>query len=147
MTSDEAEAHHRRLERMYAGAPINQWYRPRLSISHGATELVLPLRPEFHHAAGATHGSVYFKVLDDATFFAAASIVEDVFVLTARFEIDFLRPVVSGDIRGVANVTGEADRRIHAEGELFDETGQVIAKGRGRCPRSKSLLAPALGYL
>lgn len=100
--------HHRKLERMSAGAPINQWYRRQLAISRGATELALMLRPEFHHAAGATHGSVYFEVLDDATFFAAASVVEDVFVLTAHFEIDFLRPVVSGEIRAIAKVTGRS---------------------------------------
>lgn len=139
--------HHRKLERMYAGAPINQWYRPRLSVSEGATELVLALRPEFHHAAGATHGSVYFKVLDDATFFAAASIVPDVFVLTAHFEIDFLRPVVAGEIRATAKVTADRDRRIHAEGELFDAEGNVIARGRGLFARSKIALTPALGYV
>ena len=34
------------------------------------------------HAAGAGHGTIYFKMLDDAAFYAANSMVEEQFVLT-----------------------------------------------------------------
>ena len=73
------DTHFRKLERMYLGAPINQWYRPTLSISEGSAEVSIAVRPEFFHAANAVHGSVYFKLLDDSAFFAANSLVEDVF--------------------------------------------------------------------
>jgi uncharacterized protein (TIGR00369 family) len=142
----EAE-HFRKLERMYAAAPINAWYHPRLHVASGQAELSIPLRPEFHHAAGATHGSVYFKALDDATFFAANSLVRDVFVLTARFEIELLRPVVSGEMRAVAKVKAAVGRRIVAEGELFDGDGTLIARGRGEFARSKIPLDPSVHYL
>ncbi len=61
--------HFRKLERMYASAPINAYFRPVLRIGDGEAELRIPLRNDFHHAAGAVHGAVYFKALDDATFF------------------------------------------------------------------------------
>jgi uncharacterized protein (TIGR00369 family) len=138
--------HFRKLERMYAAAPINRWYAPSLSVSSGHAEVRIPLRPEFHHSAGSTHGSLYFKALDDATFFAANSLVTDVFVLTASFELELLRPVVAGVIRAVAQVTERGDRRIVAEGELFDDAGKLVARGRGRFARSRTPLSPAVHY-
>ena len=83
-------SHFRKLERMYYAAPINVYFKPTLLIGQGSAELCIPVRSDFHHSLGAMHGAVYFKALDDATFFAANSIVEDFFVLTASFQIDFL---------------------------------------------------------
>ena len=139
--------HFRKLERMYAAAPINRWFAPSLAVSSGRAEVRIPVRPEFHHSAGATHGSVYFKALDDATFFAANSLVTDVFVLTASFELELLRPVVAGELRAVAQVIERGERRIIAEGELFDGDGVVVARGRGQFARSRTLLSPDVHYL
>jgi acyl-coenzyme A thioesterase PaaI-like protein len=50
-----------------------------LSSKTDSSGVVLP----HHHSIHAVHGSVYFKALDDAAFFAVNSLVEDVFVLTA----------------------------------------------------------------
>ena len=80
-----SEQHYRKLERMYLGASINDYFRPAMTVSDGSARVVIPVRKDFFHAAGAVHGSVYFKAMDDAAFFAAASIVADVFVLTASF--------------------------------------------------------------
>ena len=65
---------------MYLSAPANVYFRPSISIEAGACEVRLDVRDDFFHAAHAVHGSVYFKLLDDATFFAVASEVDDVFV-------------------------------------------------------------------
>ena len=116
--------HMRKLEQMYAHAPINEYFAPQLTISEGSAEIRIRVRPDFHHAAGAMHGVIYFKALDDATYFAANSLVDDVFVLTARFEIEFLRPVSSGEVRATGRVTGDDGHRIQATGELFDEAGK-----------------------
>jgi acyl-coenzyme A thioesterase PaaI-like protein len=79
------EEHYRTLEKMYASAPCNGYYAPEIHVSHGNAEVVIPVQPKFFHAAGATHGSVYFKALDDAAFFAVSSLVTDVFALTVSF--------------------------------------------------------------
>jgi uncharacterized protein (TIGR00369 family) len=139
--------HFRKLERLYAAAPINAWFRPELRIAQGEAEIRIPLRPEFHHAAGATHGTLYFKALDDATFFAANSLVDECFVLTARFEIELLRPVVAGELRAVGRVTAQTERRLVAEGELFDGEGNLIGRGKGEFSRSKIALTPAVHYI
>src|SRR5947208_2034742 len=87
------ESHYRRLEALYHAAPINGYYAPRLAVSEGAARLEIPVKPEFFHAAGAVHGSVYFKALDDAAYFAVNSLVEDVYVLTVSFNTQLLKPV------------------------------------------------------
>src|SRR5687768_5853566 len=95
MTSDH---HWRALERLYAGAPINRFYLPSMHVTEGAAEVRIPVRPEMHHAAHAAHGSVYFKMLDDASFFAVQSLVTEVFVLTVSFQIYLLAPVTTGEM-------------------------------------------------
>ena len=52
------EAHFRKLERMYAGAPVNAWFAPRLTVGEGTAQVVIPVRREFFHAAGALHGAL-----------------------------------------------------------------------------------------
>ena len=138
--------HYRKLERMYDAAPINDYFQPTLRVGQGEAEIRIPVRDAFHHAAGAMHGCVYFKALDDAAFFAANSLVEDVFVLTARFEVQLLRPVVSGTILAIGRVTEDGPQRIEAEAELFDERGQLLARGTGLFARSKLRLEPGVHY-
>ena len=36
----------------------------------------MPIKKDYFHALEAIHGSVYFKILDDAAFFAAQSVVK-----------------------------------------------------------------------
>ena len=138
--------HYRKLERMYAKAPTNIYFSPDLVVKQGKAEVRIQVRTDFFHAGGAMHGSVYFKALDDATYFAANSIVEDVFVLTARFEIEFLRPVSSGEIRALGKVTEDDGHRIVAQGELFNEHEQLVGRGVGYFARSKLTLAEVSTY-
>ena len=138
--------HHRKLERMYSGAPVNAWYRPHLTVGDGRAELRIQVRPEFFHAAGAVHGSVYFKALDDAAFFAAASQVEDVFVLTSSFNLHLTRPVSEGELLAVGKVVHSSRRLLVAEAVLTDAQGSQLARGSGSFLRSAIPLSPEVGY-
>jgi uncharacterized protein (TIGR00369 family) len=143
LTSDE---HHRRLERMYLSAPINRIYEPDIRVSDRAAEVSLTVQPAFHHAAHALHGSVYFKCLDDAAFFAANSIVPDVFVLTVTFNIVLLRPVTAGRIVASGRLVHTSRSLQVAEAELRDEGQKLVATGSGTFMRSAIALGPAVGY-
>src|SRR4030095_6946314 len=100
------QTHFKKLERMYLSAPINnEIYKGiTIDISHEKAELSFKIGQTFFHAANAIHGSVYFKMLDDAAFFAVNSIVENVFVYTVSFNTQLLRPVSSGVIRSVGEL-------------------------------------------
>ena len=132
---------------MYAAAPINEYFAPRLHIPEaGVAELRMTVRPDFHHAAHAAHGAVYFKVLDDATFFAANSIVEDVFVLTVSFNLYLTLPVSEGEIVGRGRVVSRSKRLYLAEGVLEDSRGREIARGSGAFMPSTVALSGDIGY-
>ena len=64
------DPHFSALEQMYLAAPINEIYRPRVEIAEGTATVAIDIRQQYFHAAGAVHGSVYFKMLDDSAFFA-----------------------------------------------------------------------------
>ncbi len=68
-------AHFEKLEAMYLSAPNNAYYQPTIHITEGKAEVSIAVRPDFFHAANAVHGSVYFKLMDDASFFAANSLI------------------------------------------------------------------------
>src|SRR5262245_52027114 len=138
--------HHRKLERLYAAAPISCWYGASIAIGDGRSEVRIPVRSEFHHAANAVHGSVYFRALDDAAFFAANSRVRDVLVLTVSFTVHFARPVTSGELRAVGRVLHASGRLFLAESELLDGDGQLLGRGSGVFTRSSIPLDPAIGY-
>jgi uncharacterized protein (TIGR00369 family) len=140
------EDHFRKLERMYAQAPVNEYFRPTLHVSEGRAEVVLPVRQDFFHAAGGVHGAVYFKALDDAAFFAVSSLVEDVFVLTVSFTVYFTRPVSGGEMRAVGRVVHSSQRLFVAEAEVTDSEGRVVARGSGTFMKSNVPLTPEIGY-
>ena len=138
--------HWRRLEHLYLTAPTNAYYRPTIRIGHAACEIEITARPDFHHAAHAVHGSVYFKLLDDAGFFAANAIIEDVFVLTASFNIHLLRPVSEGTLSAKGRLINAGSRQMLAEAQLYNSSDQLIAHGVGTYVRSKIALTPEVGY-
>lgn len=131
---------------MYAQAPINQFFRPELHVSEGETELTLPFRRDFLHAADAVHGAVYFKALDDTAFFAVNSLVEDAFVLTVSFTAYFTRPVSSGELRARGWVVHASRRLFVAESEVVDAQGRQVARGSGTFMRSNVALDSISGY-
>ena len=131
---------------MYLSAPTNRYYRPRIRIDEARAEIRIPVREEFFHVAGAVHGSVYFKALDDAAFFAASSLVDDVFLLTASFHIHLTRPVSEGEMVATGRVIHRARRVFVADSELLDSEGRHLGRGSGTFMRSRIELAEELGY-
>jgi uncharacterized protein (TIGR00369 family) len=140
------EEHFRKLERMYASGPINRYLRPTLRVERGFAELSMGVDRRLFHAAGAVHGSVYFKALDDAAFFAVNSLVRDRFVVTVEFNIYLLRPVSAGEIRATGRVAHSSSRLHVAEAELRDDRGRLLARGSGSFVESRIPLSAEVGY-
>lgn len=142
-----AEEHYRKLERMYASAPLNRFFRPQLHVREGEAEMVMPVRSEFFHAANAVHGAVYFKALDDVSFFAANSLVTDFFVLTVSYNVYLTRPVSEGTLRAHGRVVHRSRSLILAEAELTNDAGETVARGSGSFLPSKLPLSADIGYV
>jgi len=139
--------HFRRLERMYlTAAAINDYFKPAIAIGDGEAEIRIEVDPKFFHAAGAVHGTVYFKALDDAAFFAANSVVEDVFVLTTSFNIQLLRPVTGGTLIAGGTLVSETRSLLIADAELRDDRDRLVARGSGSFMKSRIRLEDIPGY-
>ena len=142
----EIEQHFKSLENMYAAAPINEIYRPTIKISKGQAVIEIELDSRYHHSAGAVHGSVYFKMLDDAAFFAANSLEHEAFVLTTSFTTYMTRPVSSGRLRAVGRVVNQNKSQFIAEAVVYDSQDNEIGRGSGVFVRGKFPLIQARGY-
>jgi acyl-coenzyme A thioesterase PaaI-like protein len=115
--------HYRKLERLYANAPVTRWFGSSVEIADGRADIRIPVKPEFLHAAHAVHGSIYFRALDDAAFFAA------------------------GMLHAAGVVLSESGRLFTAESKLFDDSGQLLGHGSGVFTRSAIKLDRSVGYV
>lgn len=139
-------AHFEALRQMYLSAPINQFYQPDLTIEPGKARVATLVDQRHHHAAGAVHGSVYFKLLDDAAFFAAQSLDPEFFVLTASFTTYLTRPVSAGQLNATGMVVHSGKTQYLAEAVLKDADGREIARGSGLFVRGRSRLSDIASY-
>ena len=146
MSQDYLQDHFQKLINMYMAAPINEFYPPTLSICEGEAILELDVDPKYFHAAGAMHGSVYFKVLDDAAFFAANSLETEFFVLTTSFTTYLTRPVSEGRIKTIGKVVNKNKSQFIAEAVAYDSNEKEIGRGNGVFVRSKMRLADIAPY-
>lgn len=133
---------------MYLDANINTevYEGTQIQISGGRAEIRLNVAEKYHHALGAMHGSVYFKMLDDAAYFAVSSVVEDVFVLTTSFNLHFLRPEKNGIIRAEGKIKFASKKLFVGEAHLFNDQDKEIAFGTGNFMRSSTKLSPEIGF-
>lgn len=131
------ELHYRKLEKLYLSANVQQLFSgSSIQVSHSRTEISLPVDPKYFHGAQAIHGATYFKLLDDAAYFAVASLVTDVFIVTSSFQINLLRPVNSGILKAVGTVRSVGKNLFVAEATLYNEKGKEIAFGTGQFMRT-----------
>ena len=140
------EQHYRQLENMYMAAPINQIYPPDIEIEKGQSTISVDMVEQYYHSAGAVHGSVYFKLLDDAAFFAANSLEPEFFVLTTSFNLYITRPISTGKMKAVGKVVNYNKSQFIVESIAYDERGKEIARGSGVFVRGKLPLVDAKGY-
>ena len=142
-----ARWHWRALEGLYASAPINRLFRSEMRIEEeGHSRIVFDIDQSCFHAAGAAHGTVYFKMLDDAAFYAANTLVTDRFLLTTQFNLQFLRPIREGRIVAEGRWISGKRRVFVAEARLVDEDGEEIGRGTGTFMRSHIALGGLPGY-
>ncbi len=140
------DSHFVALENMYLAAPVNEFYRPKIDVSDSEATIEIEVSEKLFHAAGAVHGSVYFKMLDDAAFFAANSLEREVFVLTTSFTIYLTRPISSGTLRSVGRVVNRNKSQFIAQAIAYDSEGNEVGRGSGIFVRGKFPLRETRGY-
>jgi len=139
--------HFRKLARMYLSAPVTKLYGIKdIVINSGEAQIEWMVDQKFFHAADGLHGSVYFRLLDDAAFFASNSLESHFFVLTASFEIKMFMPVSSGILMASGIAKALDTRSYWGESKLFDQESKLLATGKGKFVISNIPLQENLGY-
>ncbi|MDT9013571.1 PaaI family thioesterase [Novosphingobium sp. APW14] len=142
-----AAVHWRALESLYASAPINRLFDSELTVTGaGAARIAFTVDERCFHAAGAAHGTIYFKMLDDAAFYAANTLITDRFLLTTAFNLHFTKPVRAGRVIAEGRWVTGRKRVLVAESRLVDEEGEEIGRGTGTFMRSRIALSGLPGY-
>ncbi|MFZ1743096.1 MAG: PaaI family thioesterase [Pontixanthobacter sp.] len=142
-----ADSHFRALEKLYASAPVNALFDSELAVTgEGLARVVFNVTEQSYHAAGAAHGTIYFKMLDDAAFYAANTLVTDRFLLTTSFNLHFTKPVRVGRVVAEGHWVSGRRRVFVAESRLIDEEGDEIGRGTGTFMRSHIALSGLPGY-
>ena len=142
----ERKSHIESLVDLHNAANINQFYKPRLALSEGTAEIQVDVVDKFFHAGGAVHGSVFFKMLDDAAWYAANTLEKEFFLVTTSFTTYITRPVSSGTVRAVGSVVNSNKSQFISEAVIYDEEGKELGRGNGIFVKSKIPLVNADGY-
>jgi uncharacterized protein (TIGR00369 family) len=142
-----ATAHFRALESLYRQAPVNGLFESRLEVvEEGFARIRFEVQEQLFHAAGAAHGTLYFKMMDDAAFYACNSLVTDRFLLTTAFNLLFTRPLRTGPATAEGRWASGRRRVFVGEARLIDAAGELAASGTGTFMRSHIPLSSLPGY-
>ena len=145
--STGVDSHLRALESLYASAPINRLFDSRIELPEAGRSVIrFSVGEEHFHAAGAAHGTLYFKVLDDAAFYAANGLVSDRFLLTTAFNLHFTKPMRAGEAIAEGRWISGKRRVFVAESRIVDASGEECARGTGTFLRSHIALSGLKGY-
>ncbi|MEN6324879.1 MAG: PaaI family thioesterase [Syntrophomonas sp.] len=140
--------HYRGLERMYLQAPYNQqlYDDTTIDITEGQAIITTRVSERHFHGGGAMHGSGYFRMLDDAAFFAVNSLVTDYMVYTVAFNLRLNRPVKNGVIKSIGRLKNNTSNLYIAEATLYDDQERIIASGTGKFMKSQIAIHTIPGY-
>jgi uncharacterized protein (TIGR00369 family) len=140
-------AHFRALESLYGHAAINRLFESEIEIVEpGFARIRFEVGRTTDHAAGAAHGTLYFKMMDDAAFYACNSLVSDRFLLTTAFNLVFTRPLKPGPVVAEGRWVSGRRRVFVGEARLVLPDGEEAARGTGTFMRSHIALSSLPGY-
>ncbi len=97
--------------------------------ARGRARLSIPLRAEFANSYGSTHGGVYAALVDMAAGICLRTLKVRVVTVETAVNI-FLPTAIGGRLTADARVVYEGRKILHAEVDVTDGTGELVAKGR-----------------
>jgi uncharacterized protein (TIGR00369 family) len=121
------------LRDSFHDAPITRLLPQTLEISQqGEVRIQLHPDPRYHHGGGTLHGGILGLVLDNAGWFACATVSEGFWLATTEYKINLLEAVPAEQL---VAATGRVLRRgrylMHAEMKAVALSGKPVAVGLG----------------
>ncbi|RAP30762.1 thioesterase [Candidatus Marinamargulisbacteria bacterium SCGC AG-343-D04] len=103
----------------------------RLEMNDGKSTLSCVISNTILNLVGIVHGAIYFKLMDDACFFAALSIENSHFVATADFNIHYIKPASKGRLTAYAHIVNHRKNRYLCACDIKNDAGELCAHGTG----------------
>ena len=125
------ESYEKALRKAVETAPYYQLLQIRLEeIDAGFARFRMPFRRELMQAYGVAHGGAITSLADTAVAFALMTLIQPgERVTTVEMKINFLAPVVEGELIGESRIIQKGKRLALADMEVKDKKGKLIAKG------------------
>ena len=111
-----------------------------MNLSLGQSKIEIKVKNNFFHTGGSVHGSIYFKILDDAAYFASQTHEKKYFLYTANFQINFLKPVFKEKIISRGKLLNKDSNKFISKAKLYDYEGDEVANGEGIFVKSNIFL-------
>ncbi|MBP1714982.1 MAG: thioesterase superfamily protein [Deltaproteobacteria bacterium] len=125
------ESYEKALRKAVESAPYYQLLQIRLEeIDVGFARFRMPFRRELVQAYGVAHGGAITSLADTAVAFALMTLIQPgERVTTVEMKINFLTPVIEGELVGESRVIQKGKRLALADMEVKDQNGKLVAKG------------------
>lgn len=99
-----------------------------IDIGLGEAVLALEVRDELRQPQGLLHGGAISSLVDTATAFAAATVLQqDEKAFTANLTVHFLRSVRNGKVICRAKVIKEGRRLVTVSADVLNDSEEVVA--------------------
>jgi uncharacterized protein (TIGR00369 family) len=100
------------------------------SLGAGHSRIRLPVDARFHQLQGAVHGGITATLVDSCVGTALLTLVPLGYrALTVEMKLNYLAPVVEGELVGEGHIVHKGGRLALGESEVRDLAGQLVAKG------------------
>ena len=128
----DPEAYFAALRDMFHGAPITQLVRQTIDrMESGSVRITLHPDPRLHHSGGAVHGGILGLVVDNAGYFAAATVSGGFWVVTTEFKVNLLEAAPDEPLVATGTVLRRGRHLVHTEMQVAAGSGAKIAVGLG----------------
>tara|TARA_B100001989_G_C24383647_1_gene385598 strand:+ start:309 stop:758 length:450 start_codon:yes stop_codon:yes gene_type:complete len=115
----------------YLNHPMHTGLNLSVQQDNGTARVSMVVNPNICNLVGTLHGSFYFKLMDDACFFAAISLNHHHFVATANFNIHYFLPVSKGKLSAIAKVINHDKNKYVCDCDIVDEDKHFCGHGSG----------------
>ena len=120
------------LRKAVESTPIYQLLNITLEeIDMGFARFRMPFRKEFTQLYGVVHGGIIATIADTAGAFALLTLIKKgEQVTTVEMKINFLSPIIGGEMYGEARITHTEGGICLGELEVKDADGKLLAKAQ-----------------
>ncbi|MBK8171489.1 MAG: PaaI family thioesterase [Sandaracinaceae bacterium] len=111
-------------------APVTQFIMQTMRTpTPGSCEIVLHVDSRHHHGAARIHGGILGLLLDNAGFFAAATLSDGFWVATTEYKLNLLASGAAEEVIGTGRVLHRGRHLIQCEMSAVTQSGVRLAVG------------------